>query len=178
MFRPHDSPSLTLTWPCVGFLLLISYVTLTFWPWSVAVHGGSRDQPVHHTSRSYACLLLSLNCGISHRIPLSVRLLPLRMHRITWPIRGANFSHIWNQSLFCSSFEAWHLTMWASLTSTAKEMYFWKRKAQSSCMGSKRDNLVYRNSHLQLGARKTTDTGWWEHSLHVNCSGSRLCGQR
>jgi len=37
----------------MALLLLIRYVTLTFWSWSVVIHGGSRDQPLHQVWRSY-----------------------------------------------------------------------------------------------------------------------------
>jgi len=36
----------------IALLLLIRYVTLTFWPWSVVIHGGSRGQPLHQVWRS------------------------------------------------------------------------------------------------------------------------------
>jgi len=38
----------------LAFLLLIRYVTLTFWPWTVVIHGVSHDQPCHKVGRSYA----------------------------------------------------------------------------------------------------------------------------
>jgi len=38
-----------------------------------------------------------MSSDISHRIPLTMRLQPLRMRRITWPTRRGKFSaHIWN----------------------------------------------------------------------------------
>ena len=38
-----------------------------------------------------------LSSDTSHRIPLTTRLQPLRMRRITWPMRwGKFFPHIWN----------------------------------------------------------------------------------
>ena len=42
----------------IALLLLIRYVTLwawplTFWLWSVVIHGGSRGQPLHRVWRSY-----------------------------------------------------------------------------------------------------------------------------
>jgi len=48
----------------IALLLLIRYVTLwpgllTFWPWSVVMHGGSRGQPVHQVWRSYGYPFLS-----------------------------------------------------------------------------------------------------------------------
>jgi len=43
----------------IALLLLISYVTLTFWPWSVVTHGGSRGQPLHQVWRSYGYTFLS-----------------------------------------------------------------------------------------------------------------------
>jgi len=41
-----------------ALLLLIRYVTLwswplTFWPWSVVIHGRSGGQPLHQVWRSY-----------------------------------------------------------------------------------------------------------------------------
>jgi len=42
----------------IALLMLIRYVTLwpwplTLWPWSVAIHCGSRGQPLHQVRRSY-----------------------------------------------------------------------------------------------------------------------------
>jgi len=38
-----------------------------------------------------------MSSDISHRIPLTMRLQPLRMRRITWPcVGGKFFPHIWN----------------------------------------------------------------------------------
>jgi len=34
-------------------------VTLTFWPWTVIIHGGSRDQPFHQVWRPYDYLFMS-----------------------------------------------------------------------------------------------------------------------
>ena len=48
----------------IALLLLIRYVTLwpwplTFWLWSVVIHGGSRGQPLHQAWRSYVYPFLS-----------------------------------------------------------------------------------------------------------------------
>ena len=48
----------------IALLLLIRYVTLwpwpmTFWLWSVVIHGGSRGQPLHQVWRSYVYPFLS-----------------------------------------------------------------------------------------------------------------------
>ena len=48
----------------IALLLMIRYVTLwpwplTFWLWSVVIHGGSRDQPLHQVWRSYGHPFLS-----------------------------------------------------------------------------------------------------------------------
>ena len=48
----------------IALLLLIRHVTLwpwplTFWLWSVVIHGGSRDQPLHQVWRSYGYPFLS-----------------------------------------------------------------------------------------------------------------------
>ena len=50
----------------IALLLLIRYVTLlpwplTFWLWSVVIHGGSRGQPLHQVWRSYVYPFLSYN---------------------------------------------------------------------------------------------------------------------
>ena len=60
----------------ITLLLLIRYVTLrpwplTFWLWSVVVHGGSRDQPLHEVWRSYDYPFLSYEFWHLHRIPLT-----------------------------------------------------------------------------------------------------------
>jgi len=48
----------------IVFLLRIRYVnlwpwTLTFWPWSVVIHGGSHVQPRHQVWRSSSYRFLS-----------------------------------------------------------------------------------------------------------------------
>jgi len=61
---------------------------------SLLIHGGSRGQPLHQVWRSYGCLLLSYEFW---HLPLTMRLEPLRMHRITSSMhRGKFFPHIWN----------------------------------------------------------------------------------
>jgi len=82
----------------IALLLLIRYVTLTFWPWSVVTHGGSRGQSLHQVWISYGIRSWVMRSDISHRIPLTMCLQPLRTRRhITWPIcRGKFFPHIWN----------------------------------------------------------------------------------
>jgi len=74
----------------IALLLLIRYVTLwpwplTFWPWSVVIHGGSCVLSLHQVWRSYGYPFSSHELWISYRIPLTMRLQPLRMRRITWP---------------------------------------------------------------------------------------------
>jgi len=54
----------TIRFLVIALLLLISYVTLwpwplTFWLWSVVIHGGSRDQPLHEVWRYYGYPFLS-----------------------------------------------------------------------------------------------------------------------
>ena len=44
---------------------------LTFWLWSVVVHGGSRGQPLHLVRRSYGCRSWVMSSDIPHRIPLT-----------------------------------------------------------------------------------------------------------
>ena len=73
----------------IAFLLQIHYVTswswpLTVWPWTVVIHGWSRDQPCHQFWRRYAYSFLSYN--VSHWLPLKTRMRPLCMGRITWPV--------------------------------------------------------------------------------------------
>jgi len=43
-----------VTWPCV-----LDLWPLTFWPWSVVIHGGSYDQSLHQVWRSYGYPFLS-----------------------------------------------------------------------------------------------------------------------
>jgi len=80
----HTLPSYSV------FCLLIRYVTLwpwplTSWPWTVAVHGGSRDQPCYQVRRPHSYPFL-----VTHWLPLKMRARPLRMRRITWPVsRGS-----------------------------------------------------------------------------------------
>jgi len=77
----------------IELLLLIRYMTswpwhLTFWPWSVVIHGGSRGQSIDQVWGSLRLSVLELSSSdISYRIPLTMRLQPLRMRRITWPMR-------------------------------------------------------------------------------------------
>jgi len=62
------------------------YVTwpwpLTFWPWTVVIHGESCDQRWHQVWRP--SWVTSYN--VSHWLPLKMRTRPLRMRRITWPM--------------------------------------------------------------------------------------------
>jgi len=84
----------------IALLLLIRYVTfwpwpLTFWPWSVIIHGGSRVNPSTKLEDPTAICSWVMSSDISHRIPLTMRLQPLRMRRITWPMRrGLIFARI------------------------------------------------------------------------------------
>jgi len=84
----------------IALLLLIRYVNvwpwpLTFWPWSVVIHGGSRVQPLHQVWRSYGYPILSYKFWHLPQNTLPMHLQPLRMRRIMWPMRrGQIFPHI------------------------------------------------------------------------------------
>jgi len=75
-----------------ALLVRIRYVTLWPWPttispWTVVKHGWSRGQPLHQVWRytPIRCWLMSYD--VRHRPPLTMRLEPLRVRRITWPVR-------------------------------------------------------------------------------------------
>jgi len=73
-------------WPCESCDLDLSPFDLGQWLYKTHGDGGSRGQPLHQVWRSYGYPFLSSD--ISHRIPpWTVRLLPLRMRRIMWPMR-------------------------------------------------------------------------------------------
>ena len=88
----------------IALLLLIRYVTFAFdldlWPfdldqWSYMV--GHVVNPSTKFEDPVAIRSWVISSDISHRIPLTMRLQPLRMCRITWPMRsGKFFPHIWN----------------------------------------------------------------------------------
>jgi len=85
----------------IALLLLIrcDIVTLplTFWPWSVAIHGGHVFNPSTKFEDPTAIRSWVMSSDISHRLPLTMPLQPLHMRRITWPMhRGKFFPHIWN----------------------------------------------------------------------------------
>ena len=72
-------------------------VTLTFWPWTVVIHGGSRDHLCHQVWRPYAYPILSYELQRFRWLPLRMRTRPLCMRRITWPVsRGSKKLHFWN----------------------------------------------------------------------------------
>jgi len=115
----------------LALLLLICYVTLcpwpsTFWSWSVVIHGGSYGQSLYQVWRSYGYPFLSSEFWISHRIPLTMRFQPLRMRRITWPMRssvGQIFSHIFeipdpDLPIHCATFMALRLRQMELSTKT------------------------------------------------------------
>ena len=69
-------------------------VTLTFDPLTLnscrALRVTSHDQPCHEVWRLYAYPFLTLSYNVSRRLPLKMRMRPLRMRRITWPVsRGS-----------------------------------------------------------------------------------------
>jgi len=86
----------------IALLLLIRYVTL--WPWPLTFYLGDWSYMAGYVVNSstkfeYLKAIRSwvISSDISHRIPLTMRLQPLRMRRITWPMRsGKFFPHIWN----------------------------------------------------------------------------------
>jgi len=83
----------------IALLLLIRYVTL----WHCDLELGQRSYMEGHVVNPFTkfedptATILELSSDISHRIPLTMHLQPLRMRRITWPIHRGKFSpHIWN----------------------------------------------------------------------------------
>jgi len=84
--------------PSYSALAADAYVTLwswplTFWPWLVShIVNHSTDFEDPTAIRSWV-----MSSVISHRIPLTMRPQPLRMRRITWPMRrGQIFPNSWN----------------------------------------------------------------------------------
>jgi len=85
----------------IALFLLIRYMTLWPWPfhlgqWSyMAGHVVNPSTKFENPTAIHSWVMSS---DISHRIPLTIRLQPLRMRRhITWPMcRGKFFPHIWN----------------------------------------------------------------------------------
>jgi len=87
----------------IALLLLIRYVTL--WPWLLTFDLAQWSYMTGHVINPFtkfedptAVHSWVMSSDISHRTPLTMRLQPLRMRRITWPMyRGAHFfPHIWN----------------------------------------------------------------------------------
>jgi len=103
----------------IAFLLLTRYMILwpwplTFGPWSLSVHGKSWSTPPPRLKVLHLSVLEFLSSDISRRIPLIMRLQPLRMRCITWPIpRGKFFIHIWNPDprFACSLYNFYGATM-------------------------------------------------------------------
>ena len=95
-----------IRWLVIALLLLIRYVTL--WPWPLTFDLGQWSYMAGHVinpSTKFedptAISFWVMSSDVSHRIPYwqcVCTLQPLRMCRITWPMRrGANFPpHIWN----------------------------------------------------------------------------------
>jgi len=84
----------------IALSLLIRYVTLWPWPfdlghWSyMAGHVVNLSSKFEDPTAIHSCVISS---DISHRIPLTMRVQPRRMRRITWPMhRGKFFPHISN----------------------------------------------------------------------------------
>ena len=81
----YNCPS--LSYSIVGADMLRDLVTLTFWPWTVVKHGWSRGQPVHQVEDPTPIHSWLMSYDVRHRLPLTMRLEPLRMRRIMWPVR-------------------------------------------------------------------------------------------
>ena len=91
----------TVCWLVIALLQVICYVTL--WPWFdvlTLVNGHTwRGHAVNPSKFEDPTAIRSwvMSSDISLRIPLTVRLQPLCMHCITWPMhRGKFLPHIWN----------------------------------------------------------------------------------
>ena len=57
----------------------------------MAIYGGSHDQPSTNFEDPVAIPSWVMSCDISHRIPLTMRLQPVRIRRITWLTRRGKF---------------------------------------------------------------------------------------
>jgi len=84
----------------IALLLLIRYVTLWPWPFNLAQWSYMAGHVVNPSTKfedPTANRSWVISSDITHRIPLTVRLQPLRMRSITWPMRsGKFFPDIWN----------------------------------------------------------------------------------
>jgi len=76
---------------CINFLCVTLWSwPLTFWPWTVLVHGGSRDQPSHQVRRPTPIRSWFMSYNVSHWLALKMRTRPLRMRPFTWHVnRGS-----------------------------------------------------------------------------------------
>ena len=81
----HDHP--LPSYSVIAADTLRDLVTLTFDLLSVVIHGGSRGNPSTKFEDATAIRSWVMSFDICHRIPLTMRLQPLRMRRITWPMR-------------------------------------------------------------------------------------------
>ena len=93
-------PSLKLIWLSIALLVRIRYVTLWPWPfnleqWSnMAGHVGNPSTKFEDPTPIRSWLM---SYDVRHRPPITMRLEPMRMRRITWPVRrGEFFPNIWN----------------------------------------------------------------------------------
>jgi len=113
-------------------------MTLTFWPWSVVIHGGSHDQPLHQVWRSYGYPIFSY--GFWH-LPQDtiVNAFAATAHapyHVTY-VQEANFSHIFqihdpDLSMYCASFVAIWWCLRAVYWSTNNVKTIFGRKFQST----------------------------------------------
>jgi len=56
-------------------------------PWTVVVYGGSRGQQCHQVEGPMPIRSWFMSYNVSRWLPLTMRTRPLRMRRITWPVR-------------------------------------------------------------------------------------------
>jgi len=84
----------------IASLLLILYVTLWPWPFDLGQWSYMTGRVINPSTKfedPSAIRSWVTSSDISHRIPWTMHLQPLRMHCITWPMcRGQIFPHIWN----------------------------------------------------------------------------------
>ena len=68
-------------------LLLLIHCDFDLWYWPVVYIAGQAVNPYTKFEDPMATCSWVVSSDISHRIPLTMRLQPLRMRRITWPMR-------------------------------------------------------------------------------------------
>ena len=114
----------------IALLLLITLRDLDLWPFDFGQWSYMAGHVVNPSTKfedPVAIRSWVMSSDISHRIPLTMRLQPLRMRRITWPVRRGHFPpHIWNPwpRFAYSLYNFYRATMTFTLsTSNAKAVF-------------------------------------------------------